>query len=85
MSNEDYDFEEEACLEQKEEDEATVEEYLETLSDDERESLMEYEFYKEWILREPELEDMGIEEFEDNMQVEMNGLTDEELGIDDED
>jgi hypothetical protein len=62
-----------------------IEEYLDGLTEDERDELMEYEFYKEWILRGEELEDIDIEEFEEMMQVDYNGLNDEELGIDDED
>lgn len=63
---------------------AKIEEYLDSLTEDERDELMEYEFYKEWILRGEDLEDIDIEEFEEMMQVEYNGLDDEELEIDEE-
>lgn len=69
---------------QEEENETKISEYMNSLTDEELDSITEYEYYKEWILREDYLVDMTLEEFEDMMSIKNDGLTDEELGLDDE-
>ena len=44
----------------------------------------EDEFYDEWIEREPELEDMSLEEYNESRCIEEYGLTDEDMDSGDE-